>query len=188
MSYQRPSWDEYFMVIAKVVSTRSTCNSRRTGAVVVRDKQILTTGYNGAMPGCEHCIDKVMPNGEAYCERRARNIADLDKYNFCVASHAESNAISQAADKGISLRGGTIYTTLFPCLNCLKMIAIAGIKKIVYEYEYASQYQERDNFWQEQVAKTGIISTKLTIKSETIDIIIESLKIPTSGRILSATL
>ena len=175
------------MVIAKVVSTRSTCNSRHTGAIVVKDKQILTTGYNGAMPGCEHCIDKIAPDGEAYCERRMKNIADLDKYNFCVASHAESNAISQAADKGISLRGGIIYTTLFPCLNCLKMIAISGIKKIVYEYEYESKNRDRDNFWVEQATKTGIISKKLTIKNETIGIIMESLKIPTSGRLLKAT-
>lgn len=187
MSDERPSWDEYFMVIAKVVSTRSTCNSRHTGAVVVKDKQILATGYNGAMPGCEHCIDKTMPDGGVYCERRAKNVLDLDKYNFCVASHAESNAISQAANKGISLNGGIIYTTLFPCFNCFKMIAVAGIKKIIYEYEYESKNKERDSFWEQQVKNTGISYEKLTIKNNTIHIIEQSLEIPTSFRSLRAT-
>ena len=187
MSDKRPSWDEYFMVIAKVVSTRSTCNSRHTGSVIVKDKQILATGYNGAMPGCDHCIDKIMPDGGAYCERRAKNIVDLDKYNFCVASHAESNAISQAANKGISLNGSTIYTTLFPCFNCFKMIAVAGIEKIIYEHEYESKNKERDYFWEQAVKNTKIACEKLIIKRDSIDIIEQSLAIPTSIRCLEAT-
>jgi dCMP deaminase len=80
------------MLIAKLVSTRSTCNSRPTGAVLVKDRQILATGYNGSMPGAPHCIDQVMPDGSPYCHRRALNIADVDKYNYCRASHAEATA------------------------------------------------------------------------------------------------
>ena len=102
----RPSWDEYFMLIAKLVSTRSTCNSRPTGAVLVKDRQILATGYNGSMPGAPHCSDQVMADGSPYCHRRALNIADVDKYNYCRASHAEANAIAQAARYGVAIEEG----------------------------------------------------------------------------------
>ena len=74
----RPSWDEYFMLIAKLVSTRSTCNSRPTGAVLVKDKQLLATGYNGSMPGAPHCSDEVMPDGSPYCYRRVMKVPDAD--------------------------------------------------------------------------------------------------------------
>lgn len=183
----RLSWDEYFMIIAKVVSIRSTCNSRHIGVVVVKDKHILATGYNGAMPGYEHCTDKTMSDGGVYCERRAQNVVDLDKYNFCIASHAESNAISQAANKGISLNGGVIYTTLFPCFNCFKMVVMSGIKKIIYEYEYESKNKKRDSFWEQQVKNTGIACEKLIIKSNTIEIVNGLLRTKSSNRLLEAT-
>ena len=93
----RPDWHEYFMLIAKIVALRSGCNSRPTGAVIVKDKRILATGYNGPMPGAWHCTDK----GSTYCFRREKGIPDIDKYNFCRASHAEANAIAQAARFGI---------------------------------------------------------------------------------------
>ena len=116
------------MLIAKLVSTRSTCNSRPTGAVLVKDKQILATGYNGSMPGAPHCSDQVMPDGSPYCHRRALNIADVDKYNYCRASHAEANAIAQAARYGVAIKGATLYVTLQPCFVCLKLLATAQIK------------------------------------------------------------
>ena len=117
------------MLIAKLVSTRSTCNSRPTGAVLVKDRQILATGYNGSMPGAPHCSDQVMADGSPYCHRRALNIADVDKYNYCRASHAEANAIAQAARYGVAIKGATLYVTLQPCFVCLKLLATAQIKR-----------------------------------------------------------
>ena len=124
------------MLIAKLVSTRSTCNSRPTGAVLVKDRQILATGYNGSMPGAPHCSDQVMADGSPYCHRRALNIADVDKYNYCRASHAEANAIAQAARYGVAIQGATLYVTCQPCSMCAKMLINAGIVKIVYKGSY----------------------------------------------------
>lgn len=95
----RPSWDEYFLMIAKLVASRSTCNSRPTGAVLVKDRQILSTGYNGSMPGAVHCSDA----GSLFCFRRSMEIPDNVKYDYCRSSHAEANAIAQAAKHGIAI-------------------------------------------------------------------------------------
>ena len=134
------------MLIAKLVSTRSTCNSRPTGAVLVKDRQILATGYNGSMPGAPHCSDQVMPDGSPYCHRRALNIADVDKYNYCRASHAEANAIAQAARYGVAIKGATLYVTLQPCFVCLKLLATAQIRRIYFELAYGSDDAPRDEF------------------------------------------
>ena len=131
------------MVIAKIVSTRSTCNSRPTGAVVVRDKHILTTGYNGSMPGAPHCSDEPPVDGRPFCYRRHMHIGEYDKYNYCRSSHAEANAIAQAARFGISLEGATLYATLAPCYVCLKLIAGARIRAVFYEYAYESSDPEK---------------------------------------------
>lgn len=183
----RPSWDEYFMSITKIVSIRSTCSSRHNGCIIVKNKQILSTGYNGSMPGCDHCSDKTIPDGSIYCTRRALDVPDIDKYNFCVGSHAENNAVAQAARFGISLDGATAYCTLSPCFNCLKTLAIAGIKEVVYEYIYESKNKKRDNYWKEQMDKAGLISRQLTISTNTINIVKKSLEFPTAKRILKAT-
>ncbi|MCT4585580.1 MAG: dCMP deaminase family protein [Peptostreptococcaceae bacterium] len=127
----RPNWDEYFMDIAKLVSTRSTCIRRHVGAVIVRERQILSTGYNGAPKGLNHCIN-------IGCEREKLNIPSGQRHEICRGVHAEQNAIVQAAYNGISIKGSTIYTTVRPCILCAKLIINAGIKVIIFEGEYAS--------------------------------------------------
>lgn len=189
MSRKRPNWHEYFMLIAKIVSTRSTCNSRPTGAVIVKDNHILATGYNGAMPGAPHCIDQPdLPDGRPYCYRRSLGIPDVDKYNFCKASHAEANAIAQAARYGISVEGATLYTTLAPCYVCLKLIATARIRAVYYEHIYDSASAQRDLFWRQAVQEAGIeIFEQLRISSETYDYILSDIRNITSRRRTPAT-
>ncbi|MEJ5349889.1 MAG: dCMP deaminase family protein [Desulfosoma sp.] len=189
MPRQRPNWHEYFMLIAKIVSTRSTCNSRPTGAVIVKDNHILSTGYNGAMPGAPHCIDQPdLPDGRPYCYRRSLGIPDVDKYNFCKASHAEANAIAQAARYGISVEGATLYTTLAPCYVCLKLIATARLRAVYYEHRYDSASPERDLFWQQAVREAGIeVFEQLIISSETYDYILSDIRNITSRRRTPAT-
>ncbi|OQY25885.1 MAG: dCMP deaminase [Anaerolineaceae bacterium 4572_32.1] len=117
----RPSWDEYFMGITFEVARRSTCNRAQVGAIIVRDKRILTTGYNGSPTGLPHCTEAgcLMVNG--HCVRTL---------------HAEQNAIIQAALHGVSTDGATIYVTHQPCLVCAKMIINAGIVRVVYGGDY----------------------------------------------------
>ncbi len=180
----RPDWHEYFMLIAKIVALRSGCNSRPTGAVIVKDKRILATGYNGPMPGAWHCTDK----GEAYCFRREKGIPDIDKYNFCRATHAEANAIAQAARFGISVEGASIYCTLAPCYVCLKLIASAGIKEVYYEYDYESRDFERDEFWRRAIEEAGLrVFKQITVSEETLKALMEILPYPTSQRRLPPT-
>lgn len=132
MSLIRPSWDEYFMLIAKLVSTRSTCNSRPVGAVLVKDKQILATGYNGSVPGAAHCSEFQ----KDYCFRRMNHIPEHQKYGFCRASHAEANAVAQAARHGISIAGSSLYVTLEPCYTCIKLLATARVRRVLFELRY----------------------------------------------------
>jgi dCMP deaminase len=187
-TFMRPSWDEYFMLIAKLVSTRSTCNSRPTGAVLVKDKQILATGYNGSMPGAPHCIDDILPNGTPYCHRRALKVADVDKYNYCRASHAEANAIAQAARYGVAIKGASLYVTLQPCFVCLKLLATAQIKRVYFELAYESKDAARDAFWEAAVKQAGFeVFAQLTIPEEALAFILPSLKEVTSRRRLPAT-
>jgi dCMP deaminase len=180
-NHNRPSWHEYFMTIAKIISSRSTCLSRPTGAIIVKDRHILATGYNGAMPGTAHCID------EGECFRRRNNIPDIDKYNFCRATHAEANALAQAARYGTSVEGATLYTTLAPCYVCLKLLATSCIREIYYEYDYESITPERDKLWQQAVKEAGIKSTRLTVSASAMEKIQQHLACPTSVRRLNAT-
>jgi dCMP deaminase len=161
-AFKRPSWDAYFMALAKLAASRSTCLSRSTGAVVVKDKKIIATGYNGSMPGVAHCSD------EGVCYRRSIKAPDAGKYDFCRSIHAEANAIAMAAKQGISVDGGTLYTTLFPCYVCTKLLVSAGIKEIVYEFGYDSKDMERDRHWQEVVkeVKIKIRQVKLTAEDK----------------------
>ncbi len=121
----RPSWEEYFMQIARDVSTRATCNRRLVGAVVVLDKRILTTGYNGAPHGLPHCTEVGCKMQDGHCVRTL---------------HAEQNAIVQGALNGVSLRGATLYVTCQPCNNCAKMIINAGITKVVFDGDYPDEF------------------------------------------------
>lgn len=126
----RPSWDEYFMMIARDVATRATCERRSVGAVAVLDRRILTTGYNGAPRGLEHCRD---PKEEWP--------AGCLMHGHCVRTvHAEQNAILQAALNGVSTRGATMYVTCQPCNACAKMLINAGISKIVFDGEYPDDF------------------------------------------------
>jgi dCMP deaminase len=133
MRHRRPDWDEYFMEIAHVVARRSTCIRRQIGAVIVRDKRILTTGYNGAPMGLAHCL-------EDECLRDKMGIASGTRQEMCRALHAEQNAVIQAALHGIPIQGGTLYCTNQPCVLCAKTIINAGIVRIVYERDYPDQF------------------------------------------------
>ena len=126
----RKSWDEYFMEIAEIVKTRSTCLRRQVGAVIVKDNRIITTGYNGAPSGLRHCTDI------GGCERERLHIPSGQRHELCRALHAEQNAIIQAAKVGVSTEGATIYITLQPCVICAKMLVNAGITRIVHRGEY----------------------------------------------------
>ena len=130
---ERPSWDEYFMGIAKLTSERSTCLRRKVGAVIVQDKQIAATGYNGAPKGIPHCDEK------GGCFREMNNIPSGERHELCRALHAEQNAIIQAATSGLSIDGATIYITHQPCVICAKMIINAGIKKIIVNESYPDE-------------------------------------------------
>ena len=129
----RKSWNSYFMEIAEIVKTRSTCVRRQVGAVIVKDNRIITTGYNGAPSGLKHCID----NGG--CEREKLKVPSGQRHELCRALHAEQNAIIQAAKIGVSTEGTTIYITTQPCVICAKMIINAGIKKVVYKASYPDE-------------------------------------------------
>ena len=128
----RPSWDEYFCEIARQVATRSTCLRRHVGAVVVRDKRILSTGYNGAPRGLAHC-DKVG------CLREQLGIPSGQRQEICRGLHAEQNAFLQAALHGVSVQGGTIYVTHQPCITCAKMIINSGIVRVVCVNSYPDE-------------------------------------------------
>ncbi|MGB9615835.1 MAG: deoxycytidylate deaminase [Desulfomonilaceae bacterium] len=147
----RPTWHEYFLLLAKLVSARSTCNSRKIGAVIVRKNRILATGYNGAVHGAPHCTDR----GPDFCLRRSIGASDADKYNYCISSHAEVNAIDQAARFGIPLEGATLYCTLEPCNWCFKQLIQAGIQEVYYEEPYESLNKEFDRYWRRIMESEG---------------------------------
>ena len=132
MRVLRPSWDEYFMEITEVVATRSTCVRRRVGAIIVKDKRILATGYNGAPSGLSHC-------GESGCIREKLNIPSGERHELCRGRHAEQNAIIQCAVHGINMQGATLYSTTQPCVLCSKMLINAGIKRIVFHGAYPDE-------------------------------------------------
>ena len=125
----RPSWDEYFMRMAELAASRSTCLRRQVGAVIVKDKKILATGYNGAPSGLEHCLD-------IGCLRDQLGIPSGERHELCRATHAEQNAIAQAALFGVSIRESTMYSTTHPCILCTKLIINAGIRRIVIKDSY----------------------------------------------------
>jgi len=125
---RRPSWDEYFMGLAEAVAARSTCSRRAVGAVIVRDRRILATGYNGSPPGFPHCIDVGCLIVDGHCVRTI---------------HAEMNAVVQAALHGVGMKGATVYCTSFPCLHCAKVLIGAGIERVVYRDPYDDAIAEQ---------------------------------------------
>ena len=130
---RRPSWDEYVMDMAVLTAKRSTCLRRQVGAVIVKDKHIIATGYNGAPRGVPHCDEK------GGCLRQQLNVPSGERHELCRALHAEQNAIIQAATLGQSIEGGTIYVTNQPCVICAKMIINAGIRRIVVKEGYPDE-------------------------------------------------
>ena len=130
---KRPSWDEYFTSITKTVASRSTCLRRKVGAIIVKDKRILTTGYNGAPRDVKSCLEI------GRCLRKELGIPSGQRHEICRALHAEQNAIIQAAYHGVQIAGSSIYSTTQPCVLCAKMLINAGIKKIFYYEDYPDQ-------------------------------------------------
>jgi len=122
---ERPSWDEYFMDIARLVARRSTCLRRQVGAVMVKDKNILATGYNGTPSGITHCA-------ETGCLRDQLKVPSGERHELCRGLHAEQNAIIQAARHGVNIAGATLYCTNSPCIICTKMLINAGVQQVVY--------------------------------------------------------
>jgi dCMP deaminase len=132
----RPNWDEYFMEIAEVVKKRANCLRGRVGAVIVKDKRIITTGYNGTPTGIKNCDE----GGCDRCIRRDRGeIQSGENKDRCICLHAEQNALLQAAYLGISANGAVLYTTDTPCNQCAKMIVNSGIKKIVAKNKFPDE-------------------------------------------------
>ena len=131
----RPSWDSYFLQIADVVKQRSTCLRRQVGALLVKDKRVLTTGYNGAPTGLRHCE-------EVGCLREIRQVPSGERHELCRGLHAEQNAIIQGALHGVPLSGADLYSTHQPCAMCAKMIVNASIKRIILAGSYPDELAE----------------------------------------------
>ena len=127
---ERPDWDHYFMEIAMVVARRSNCSRRHVAAVIVKDRRIISTGYNGTPRGLKNC-------NEGGCPRCASDAPSGSHLGECLCCHGEENAIVSAAYHGVSVKGATLYTTFSPCLLCAKMIINAGISEVVYRERYS---------------------------------------------------
>jgi dCMP deaminase len=143
----RPSWDTYFMDISCLVAKRSTCTRRSVGAIVVKDRRILATGYNGAPSNIRHCI-------EVGCLREQMGVPSGERHELCRGIHAEQNAIIQAAYHGVSIKGASLFCTNLPCSICAKMIINAGIVRIVYKSGYT------DPLSQEMLAEADVLLEK----------------------------
>ena len=140
----RPSWDEYFLQLAELVASRSTCLRRQVGAVLVRNERIIATGYNGAPRGLEHCLD-------IGCLREEQGIPSGQRYELCRGVHAEQNALINAAFYGVSTRDTVLYCTNQPCIICARMIINAGIEKVVHRGNF------QDDLALEFLNEAGII-------------------------------
>ena len=149
----RPDWDEYFMKIAQQVSERATCLRRKVGAVLVHDRRILATGYNGAPKGVRHCE-------ETGCLREQMNAPSGERHELCRGLHAEMNALLQAAVYGVRTEAATIYTTTYPCSLCAKMLINAGVVRVVAQGEYP------DELAKEMLAEAGVVVEMLSTRRE----------------------
>ncbi len=150
---ERPSWDEYFMTIARQVAERSTCLRRACGAVVVKDRRILATGYNGTPRNVPHCED-------VGCLREQQGIESGKHHELCRGIHAEQNAIIQAALHGVSMEGSSIYTTHQPCVQCAKMLINAGVSEIVFGEPYPDPLSE------ELIGQAGVKMRRLVLEPD----------------------
>jgi dCMP deaminase len=150
---QRPSWDEYFMNLAAVVATRSNCIRMPVGVVVVKDKRIIATGYNGTPAGIKNCSD----GGCQRCMDREKNIIkENERKDLCICIHAEENALLQSAYHGASTKGATLYSTIAPCPQCAKAIINSGITHVVYATEHT------DNMGLDLFKSAGLTVTRYT--------------------------
>jgi len=147
----RPTWEEYFMEITRLVAKRSTCLRRQVGAVLVMDKRILATGYNGAPSGLAHCL-------EVGCLREEKQVPSGERHELCRGLHAEQNVIIQAAFHGIRIQGSTLYCTNLPCAICTKMLINAGVKEIIYEGGY------QDALSRQMLLEAGIPARQFHLK------------------------
>ncbi|MBS4868958.1 MAG: dCMP deaminase family protein [Eubacterium sp.] len=145
MNLKRISWDEYFMSMAELASKRSSCLRRQVGAVIVKNNQVLATGYNGAPKGLPNCCDL------GKCLRKEMGIPSGERQELCRAVHAENNAITQCAVNGVSCKGGTLYVTASPCIMCTKQLINAGIIRIVAKEMYP------ENMGRQMLEESGII-------------------------------
>ena len=136
MEDKRPSWDAYFMQMAELVRSRSSCLRRGVGAVIVKDNRVIASGYNGAPKGIAHC-------SETGCLRQQMNVPSGQRHELCRGLHAEQNAIIQAACLGVSIEGATLYCTTQPCVICTKMLINAGIKRVVISESYPDELAEK---------------------------------------------
>jgi len=153
--YKRPSWDEYFMGIVKATSSRGTCDRGRSGCLIAKDKRIVSTGYVGAPIGLPHCDD-------AGHEMHTVTHADGHSSRHCIrTTHAELNAICQAARVGVAVEGSTLYCKMTPCYTCAKMIVNAGIKRVVCEQDYHAGTRSKEVF-KEAGIKYDLLSSKMT--------------------------
>lgn len=146
---QRPSWDQYYMDIARAVATRSNCLRRRVGALIVVEKAIIATGYNGTPIGVQNC-------SEGGCPRCASDAPPGAGYDTCVCVHAEQNAIALAARHGNATSGGTLYTTLRPCFGCAKEAVQAGIRELVFAEPYAYP-PDLEQVYLRLIAQSGLV-------------------------------
>jgi dCMP deaminase len=149
---RRPSWDEYFLQLARQAATRSTCLRRQVGAVLVRDKRILTTGYNGAPRGVAHCLD-------IGCLRDQLGIPSGERHELCRAIHAEQNAVIQAAIHGVAIDGATLYCTHHPCILCAKILINCGVREVHYLEGYP------DDLSRDMLAEAGLVLLKEELPS-----------------------
>ncbi|MFO7748483.1 MAG: cytidine/deoxycytidylate deaminase family protein [Desulfobacteraceae bacterium] len=150
-SLERPSWDDYFMEMAKLAASRATCLRRKVGAVLVKDRRLLCSGYNGAPSGLPHC-------SETGCLREQLLVPSGEKHELCRGVHAEQNAIIQAACHGVSIRGAVLYCTNQPCSICAKMIVNAGIEKVYFQDGY------NDPMAEEMFYQAGVMFKELTTR------------------------
>lgn len=168
----RPTWDEYFMLMAKLAATRSTCLAFPVGAVIVKNRQVLATGYNGSPSGSIHCT------AQGFCYEGLSS-CDASKVLPSRAVHAEANAIAQAARHGISTDGATIYVTLEPCIACLKLVISAGIKEVFYEtnFNVGEKVIVRDSFVKDNLVNLHPMTVRENVAQKASTFLIETVSI-----------
>ena len=165
MKDYRISWDDYFMLFAVIAAQRSTCLRRQVGAVIVKDRMVLATGYNGQPRGVKHAA-------EVGCIREKLKVPSGERHELCRGLHAEQNAIIQAAYHGVRIAGADIYVTNKPCIICTKMIINAGIKRIIYYRDYAAE-DITTKLADEMIEEVGLEVVKYEPSSERVEKIIK---------------